>query len=434
MKSKKANRCRLWRYLLPLLVLLLPVTLGAQDTLRLEECYRLTEKNYPMAAQPGLFDQASRMRTENLGKNWLPQFNVTGSASYQSAVTRIDLDLPKGFPAIDFPSPKKDMYKLTLDASQAIYDGRATRRQKELETFSLQTDRQSVEVEMYKLRDRVNQVYFGLLMLDKSERLVRSNRDRIDAKLSEVRSGIGNGSLPAMNEDLLLVERVRLDQQLAETAADREASFRVLSELTGTKIIAATPLAMPSPVLPDTVFEDKRPEMKLFDIQRQRTVAMSDLVTVKWNPKVFAFGQAGYGRPGLNMLDDGFTPWWMVGAKVTWTPWNWNQNRNEKKILTVQEQILKSQQETFDRNVRIGAARELGEVMKYAGLLAHDGEIVALREKIAKAASSMLDNGVINSSDYIARLTEETQARLNLEIHKIQMVKAKMNYLFTLGK
>jgi len=119
---------------------------------------------------------------------------------------------------------------------------------------------------------------------------------------------------------------------------------------------------------------------------------------------------------------------------VTWTPWNWNQFRNEKKILSVQEDLLKSQQETFDKNLKVSAGKELGEVRKYAGLLAQDREMIALREKIARAASSQLDHGVITTADYLARLTEETQARLNLEIHMIQMVRAKMNYLFTLGK
>ena len=432
MESTKVNNFRFLLLLLPGILFLQPAP--AQDTLRLEECYRLAEKNYPLVLQSGLLDQASTLRIQNLGKNFLPQFTVNGSASYQSAVTSINLDLPKGFPAIDFPSPKKDMYKVTLDVNQSIYDGRATRRQQELETTGLRADTKSAEVEMYKLRDRVNQLYFTLLLLDRNEQLLRSNRERVEAKLAEIRSGISNGSVPAMNADLLLVERVRLDQQLDETAADRATAIGMLAELTGTQIRGNAPVAMPSPVLPDTVFEDKRPEKDLFAIQMQRTGTMRDLVTVKWNPKVFAFGQAGYGRPGLNMLDDSFTPWWMVGAKVTWSPWNWNQNKNEKKILAVQEDIIRNQQEIFEKNQRISAEKELGEMRKCAGLLVQDREIIVLREKITKASSSQLDNGVITSSDYIARLSEETQARLNLEIHKIQLVKAKMSYLFTLGK
>jgi endonuclease/exonuclease/phosphatase (EEP) superfamily protein YafD len=134
------------------------------------------------------------------------------------------------------------------------------------------------------------------------------------------------------------------------------------------------------------------------------------------------------------MLDDNFMPWWVFGAKLTWIPWNWNQNKNEKQILTIQNDLLRSQQETFDKNLKITSQKDLSEIMKYTELVSQDGQIIALREKITKTASSQLDNGVITSSDYIARLNEETLSRLNYEIHKVQLIKAKLSYLYTLGK
>ena len=134
------------------------------------------------------------------------------------------------------------------------------------------------------------------------------------------------------------------------------------------------------------------------------------------------------------MLDNSFRPWWLFGAKLTWNPWNWNQNKNEKQILSVQSDILRAQQETFDKNLRITSRKELGEIAKYAEMLPQDEGIIELRAKITRTAASQLDNGVITSSDYIARLNEETQARLSLEIHRVQLVRAKLNYLYTQGK
>ena len=161
---------------------------------------------------------------------------------------------------------------------------------------------------------------------------------------------------------------------------------------------------------------------------------MKDMVTTKWNPKVFAYGQAGYGRPSLNMLDPAFKPWLLVGAKFTWNPINWNQNHNEKKILEIQNDLLKTQQETFDKNLKISSQKDLSELAKLGELLIQDDTIISLRMKITRAASSQLDNGVITSGDYITRLNEETQARLSREIHKIQLVKSRLSYLYTLGK
>jgi outer membrane protein TolC len=161
---------------------------------------------------------------------------------------------------------------------------------------------------------------------------------------------------------------------------------------------------------------------------------MKNMVNTRWNPKFYAFGQAGYGRPGLNMLSNDFSPWWLFGARLTWNIWNWNQNKNEKKIYDIQNDIIGTQKETFEKNLRIETESEIAEIEKLGELLQKDEDIVALRTKITHSASSQLDNGVITSSDYIARLNEETQAKLMLEIHRVQLVKAKIAYLFTLGK
>jgi len=303
-----------------------------------------------------------------------------------------------------------------------------------VEAFTLQADQKAVEIELYKLKERINQIFFSIILLNQNEILVKSNKERIESKLNEVRSGIRNGTALEMNADLLQAELVRLDQQLTETRMDRSASYKMLEELISSPIAETTPLVVPVVTLPGTAFEDQRLENELFTIQRSKTDLLRAMVTTKWNPKIFAYGQAGYGRPSLNMLDDSFMPWWLFGAKLTWSPWNWNQNKNEKQILTIQNDLLKSQQETFDKNLKISSQKDLGEILKYTELVAQDSQIIGLRQKITKTASSQLDNGVITSSDYIARLNEETQSRLNFEVHKVQLIKAKLSYLYTLGK
>ena len=406
----------------------------AQQPLTLDECYKLTEKNYPLKAQIDLIANANTLKVTNLNKNYLPQINVNGSVSLQSAVTQVAIELPKGLPELSMPVMSKDWYKLTLDVNQAIFDGNVTSYQKKVESYNLQSDQKGVEIELYKLKDRINQFFFSILLINQNDRLLKSNKERIDVKLKEVESAIINGASLEMNADLLLAELVRIDQQLTETRMDRVSLYLMLSELTSTKIPETTPLITPEISLPSAAFENNRLEYKLYDIQRAKVDVMKNMTTTKWNPKIFAYGQAGFGRPGLNMLDDNFKPWWLFGAKLTWNPWNWNGNKNEKKILSLQSEILKSQQETFDKNLKISSQKELSEMNKVMELLGQDQQIIDIRIRITKTASSQLDNGVITSSDYIARLNEETLARLNLEIHKIQLIKAKLSYLYTLGK
>jgi outer membrane protein TolC len=419
-----------------LLFILLVVSypLFAQDTITLTYCYQQAEKNYPLSRQMDLLNQSNGLKISNLNKNYLPQMNLNGSVSLQSEVTQFAIPRIAGLPPIESPTISKDWYKLTLDVNQSIYEGNITSYQKKIENSSLQADQKSLQVELYKLKDRINQIYLTIFLLQESESLLKTNQDRLNSKLKEVRSAVNNGVQLASNADALEAELIRIDQQLIENRIDRTTSFKMLSELTSTAISETSVLILPVMTISSYPFENKRFENELFDIQQTKIGLMKNMVTTRWNPKFFAFGQLGYGRPSLNMLSNDFTPWWLFGAKLTWNFFNWNQNKNDKKIFDIQNDIVRAQQETFDKNLKISTEKEISEIMKLSEILAKDEDIIVLRTRISKSASSQLDNGVITSSDYITRLNEETQSKLNLELHKIQLVKAKLSYLYILGK
>jgi outer membrane protein TolC len=410
------------------------IVYGQSDTLTLFDCYKQAEKTYPLARQAGMLEKSNELKIKNLNKNYLPQLNLNGSASLQSDVTELKLNLPPQFSFIQFPQISKDMYKVTVDVNQSIYDGNVTGYSKKLETYNLQSDEKSLQVELYQLKDRISQAYFSIFILQQNEDLLNSNKDQLKSKLKEIESAVANGAMLSSNADALQVELLKIDQQLIEIHADRSTAFKVLSELTSTSIPETSKMILPQVSISSTVFEDKRPELQLYNILQMKTGVMKDMVNTRWNPKFYAYGQAGYGRPGLNMLSNDFTPWWIIGAKLTWNIWNWNLSKNEKKIYEIQDDIIGTQKETFEKNLKIQADNGLSEIEKLSILLQKDEEIIALRIRITHSASSQLDNGVITSSDYIARLNEETMAKLALELHRIQLVKAKISYLFTLGK
>ena len=410
------------------------IVYGQSDRVTLFDCYKQAEKTYPLSRQSGMLEKSNELKIKNLNKNYLPQMNLNGSASLQSDVTELKLNLPAQFSFIKFPVISKDMYKLTVDVNQSIYDGNITGYQKKLEAFNLQSDEKSLQVELYQLKERINQAYFSIFMLQENEAILISNKNEIESKLKEVLSAIANGAMLASSADILQAEILNIDQELIELRNDRVTDFHVLSELTSSTIPENSKLVLPSIQISSLNFEDNRPELQLYNIQQLKTDVMKNMVNTRWNPKFYAFGQAGYGRPGLNMLSNDFTPWWLFGAKMTWNIWNWNQSRNEKKIYNIQNDIIGTQKETFEKNLKIEAASNTAEMEKMEELLQKDQEIIALRIKIAQSASSQLDNGVITSSDYISRLNEETQAKMTLELHRIQLVKAKIAYLFTLGK
>ncbi|MEI7982079.1 MAG: TolC family protein [Bacteroidota bacterium] len=406
----------------------------AQDTITLEFCYQQVQKTYPLVRQADLLDKSSDLRTKNLNKNYLPQFNINGSASWQNEVTEVVIDLPANLPQLQGPVIPKDQYKITLDISESIYDGNITNYQKKLEKFNLNVDRKNVDATLYLLKDQVNQYYFNMLLAGQNINLLQDTKKQLESKLNEVESAVRNGATLKMNADLIRAEIIKLDQNIYELSTDRLASMRMLSELISMPLDVNSVFKTPVVNIPGLNYENKRIEYEVFGIQRERVNLMKNMVTTKWNPRLWAFGQFGFGRPGYNFLATEIAPMAMVGAKITWNPWNWNANRNEKKIYDIQGDILKNQQESFDKSLRVTTQKITSDITKLSDLLIMDQELVDLRVSITKTASSQLTNGVITSSDYILRVNDEIQARMGLEIRKLQLVKAKISYLYNTGK
>ncbi len=333
-----------------------------QGVLTIDSCYKLAEKNWPLIHQIDLIANSNDLKIKNLNKNYLPQSLFSVNVSYQSDVTQVSIPLPSGFGPLDMPEMSKDWYKAILDVNQAVWDGNVTSYNKKVEKYNQDVDQTSVQSELYKLKDRVNQIYLSVLLLDANDTLLASNFDQVSSKLREIEVAVKNGAALQMNADALRAELIRIEQLMDESSGDRKAAFGMLSQLLGVTVGRNTRLVMPNPAVNSYLFENKRFENEIFTLQESRLGVLRDMVTTKWNPKIYAYGQAGYGRPSLNMLDNDFKPWGLVGAKLTWNFWNWNANKNEKKILDIQADIIKSQQSAFDRNLRIQAERDLAEI------------------------------------------------------------------------
>jgi hypothetical protein len=410
------------------------LSLRSQDTITLDFCYQQVQKTYPLTRQAGLLDKSSLLRIKNLNKNFLPQINVNGSASWQNQVPEVVIDMPAGLPQIQGPVVPNDQYKLTLDVNQSIYDGNVTSYQKRLERFNLNVDKKNVDASLYLLKDQVNQYFFSILLTRENIRLLQETKKQLESKMGEVESAVKNGLMLKMNADLIRAEIIKLEQNIFELSMDQLASINMLSELISIPLNEKSVFRMPDILIPSLNYENTRIEFEIYGIQRDRITLMKNMVTTKWNPKLWAFGQLGLGIPGYNFLSTDLAPMLMVGAKLTWTPWSWNANKNEKKIYDIQGDIVKNQQEAFDKNLKVSTKKNLADIAKLSDLLVKDQELVDLRKGITATCSSQLTNGAITSSDYLLRVADETQARMGLEIHKIQLIKAKISYLYNIGK
>ena len=413
-----------------MLIFMLVISVAVDgQVITLQECWIKAAASYPRLKDVEQYEQISLLRTNNIKSAYYPKLDVNGQATYQSDVTHIPTGaLP--VPGISIPSPAKDQYKLTVDLSQLIWDGGATKAQRNLQNASLATDKLQVDVDMYALKGRVAQLFYGIIIKQQQVDQLQSLKTNLEEKLKTTLSGVKYGAVLKANADLLTAEILDLDQQIAAAISDRQGSIDALAILTGAPISQNSTFDWSSaaPV------EVARPEYALFNNQREQFQLQNETLTATRMPKIAAFGQAGYGRPGMNMFSTSFDPFYIVGIKASWNIFDWNSTKNNRKILTFQEKLIDSRQELFDQSQKMQVVQESANIIKYEKMIETDQQLVSTRAEVAKAYSVMYDNGAINAADYISRQTELKQAELNREMHRVMLSFSKVNLNIINGK
>ncbi len=415
------------------LLLFFMVSFGASaQVLTLEECFKRAESHHPKSKEMVLFDESLQLRLDQLDKNFLPQLSFEAQTTYQSDVTQVNIDVP-GM-NLDIPSPDKDQYKATLNLSQTIYDGGITKASRKIEEVSSGISKQQVEVSMLQVRESVSKTYFSVLLMQQQKAQLLTIREKLEVQLHQIRSSVQNGMAIPSDTNLVKVELVKLDNQIRQLERNRLTAFSILEELTGEELKPSRKLEVPQYDLPAESTFEARPEMKLLDLQASRIDQTKALQDRLYRPKVAAFGTAGYGRPGLNMLSNDFESYWIVGAKVSWNLWNWNKAGDEKKILTLQQNILQKEKEALEQNLNVSLLQKESEINDFREMTKEDRKVIELYKDIVESHASRLKNGTITPAEFIDQLNNQKNAQLNFELHQIQLEKAIVDYLLTLGK
>lgn len=403
--------------------LALPMIMAAQQTLSLEECYALANTNYPLAKQNALLQQKSNLDTKVLNKGKMPKIDLNAQATYQSAVTQLPISLPN----LAINPPNKDQYKATLDINQLLYNGGLIDANTKIKEAQTKIQQQQVEVNLYQLKTRINQLYFSTLLLQERSNLLVAKDEQLDLKIKEVKAGVKFGAILPASEKVLEAEKLKIKQQLTEIRFDKKRALGNLSLLTYSTIDEKVTLVKPT-TNPIYNTDNNRPELQLFDLQNEQINFSKNLISKNNLPKINAFGQAGYGNPGLNMLDNSFQPFYVVGVKANWNVFDWNKSKTEQEALTVSEAIVSTEKETFELNTNLQLQEMENEIKKTEEVITTDSEIIALREYVVKSSDAQLKNGVITASEYLVELTNLFEAKTNEKLHQIQLALAKANY------
>ena len=414
-----------------LLTLIINVA-GAQlpGRLTLEEANRLARNNFPAIKQLDLVKQTAGLHVENLKKGFLPQLSINGQATYQSDVTGLNLSLP----GVKIDPINKDQYKLSAEISQLLYDGNQNRSEREKQLLHAEVEQQKVEVELYKLRERINQLFMNILFMEAQMKQANLVKKEIDDGINKVEAQVQNGIVLRSNLNQLKAEQLKAVQRIRELSATRNGLLEVLGMFLGKELNNEVFFETPEIAQTNLPADISRPEIKLFADQVKLNTQLLKSIQAKNRPRASLFLQSGYGRPALNMLNNQFDFYYLGGLRINWSLGNLYTSKSEKQLVDINRRLIGIQQEVFLLNSNTQMKLQEAEINRFRELISVDEEIIKLRQQVTAAAKAQLDNAVISTSDFIQQVNAEDNARQAMITHQVQLVQAQVNYMTITGK
>lgn len=401
-------------------------SVAAQVTL--SECVEKARNNYPQIQELGLIREAEKYDLSTASQSWLPQLTISGKAQYQSKVVEMPFEIPE----FKFNLPH-DQYSLVGEVSQTIWDGGSTASKKRLVSADAKIQSKQLEVSLYGLRQKVENIFLGILLIDKqiaqNEIAVKSLYRNRESVLAGIEHGVSYQS------DLSIVDVNILNykQTISSLHADRQAYVDMLGRLTGEDLSQAR-FVEPPVDLPIDTATLARPELQLYKAQLEQTQIQRRDLQSNLYPKLNLSLQGGIGRPGLNILKNEFEPYYIVGVKLQWNLGALYSRKNDIRKIAVQKERIERQQEAFVLNTMLDVTDQLNEVHKAEQVLEQDREIIRLREEIRQAGEEQYKQGVIMLTDLMEMIDEEFNARVAQSLHQVQLVMAICELRNTLGQ
>lgn len=397
------------------------------NSLTLDNCLEMAKQNYPLIKQYTLIEKTKEYSIANAQKGYLPQFNVAGQATYQSAVTAVPISLPN----MEVPTISKDQYRLYGEVSQSITDLFTAKDQKEYINANSEIETQKIEVELYKLRERINNLFFGILLIDAQIQQTELLKKDIQSGIEKTSVAIANGVALKSTADNLKAELLKADQRTIELKATRKGYADMLALFIGNPIDENTNLEKPQrQIFTNTI---NRPELRLFDLQKKSFDVQEKLITAKNLPRVSLFFQGGLGRPALNMLNPDFQGYYITGVRLNWNLTGFYTYKNEKKILANNQSMIDIQRETFLFNTNLTLKQQNADISKMQELIETDRSIITLRESVKNTTQNQLTYGTATTNDYLIAVNAEDQAKQSLILHEIQLLMTEYNAQTTAG-
>ncbi|MCJ7820181.1 MAG: TolC family protein [Bacteroidales bacterium] len=408
---------------------------SAQRTVTLWQCYDSAATTTPLAREGQLYSEMSALRDRNLSLAYLPALDLNGSFVYNSDIPDMSallgsLPIPPG----SVPAIPHEQYRATFDVSQVIWDGGLTRSARAVEQVVRELNMKQNEADIYRLREQINNYYFSVLLISMQMNVIELMISELDAQIKEAESGVNNGVIPAVSLDMLSAERVKALQSLTEMHYRHDALLAALGQISGMGDLHGTTLTLPEtmPIYDSIVYN---PDLQIFDVRRKQLEVSKDLLKNQRMPKAFGFAQLGYGNPpGTNFFSENPDTYYSVGVGLKWNIFDWNKNSNERKSLTIQQQLIDLRKNATEEALERVLAVKKAEIASLREVSKSDDTLIAIRKRIVVTAESQMKNGTITATQYLTELNSEKQAVINAGMRRINIARAEAEYINLTGK
>ena len=402
----------------------------AQTTL--DECIGWAYDNYPQIKEMSLIEMTKGIDLKNAAYAWLPHLNISGKATWQSEVVEMPMDIP----GMDINIPH-DQYGLTAEFTQQIWDGGNSRSQKELAEAGAEVKKTQLETNLWSIRSRVQNVFLGIILIDKQLELNRLLRESLERSSEEVKSRMEAGVALPSDLDQVSVNILSCLQQRASLDADRKSYVKILGLLTGrdmTDVELAVPQDAVNYVDDGARDFETRPEMAFYAAQLKQNEYQRRQLNTLISPKLNLSLQGGYGRPGMNMLSGDFSGYFVAGMKLQWNIGALYTRGLDKRKVNADAQKIDLTRKSFILNSSVEAEQKNNAILKARDVLEKDSEIIGLRQRIRASGENQYREGTIKMNDYLSMLDEEYKAKANESMHEVQLMMAVYDMKNTIGK
>lgn len=410
-------------------LMILPLMAQAQT---LEECQQAAEQNYPLIRQYDLIERTTDLTVANIEKGWLPQISASAQVTYQSEVASFPNQMQNLYQqmGLEMKGLTKDQYRVGVDINQMIYDGGTISSQKQIAREQGVVQAAQTEVNIYNVRKRVNEMYFSLLLLDEQIQLNKDLQELLVGNERKLTSMVKGGTAAESDLQNVKAERLNVVQQTVSLESQKRMLLTLLSTFCGIEV-----KNVQMPAITEVKNENRRPELRLFDAQLRLYDAQEQALHANLMPKLGVFAQGFYGYPGYNMFEYMIRHDWslngMIGARLTWNIGSLYTHKNDKAKIQLQREMTENSRDVFLFNNQQEQIQQTEDIARYRKMMANDEEIISLRSSVRKAAESKLSHGIIDVNDLVRDINLENAAKVQMSIHKIEMLKLIYDNKFT---